>query len=86
MSKKKNIVLTGALGQDGLILSKILLKNGYNVVGIVKNINFRNWILLLKPTKQATAPSNEPCGRPMKKINKKEIIFKIVRSANILFK
>ena len=42
MSKKKNIVLTGALGQDGLILSKILLKNGYNVVGIVKNINFRN--------------------------------------------
>jgi len=42
MSKKKNIVLTGALGQDGLILSKILLKNGYNVVGIVKNKNFRN--------------------------------------------
>ena len=42
MSKKKNIVLTGALGQDGLILSKILLKNGYNVVGIVKNTNFRN--------------------------------------------
>ena len=41
MSKKKNIVLTGALGQDGLILSKILLKNGYNVVGIVKKANFR---------------------------------------------
>lgn len=41
MSKKKNIVLTGALGQDGLILSKILLKNGYNVVGIVKKTNFR---------------------------------------------
>ena len=51
-----------------------------------KKINCKNWILFLKPTKEATAPSNEPCGRPMKKINKNEIIFKIVRSANILFK
>tara|TARA_Y100000768_G_C23893159_1_gene641189 strand:- start:946 stop:1074 length:129 start_codon:yes stop_codon:yes gene_type:complete len=42
--------------------------------------------LLLKPTNEATAPSNDPCGRPIKNINKKEIIFKIVRSANILFK
>ena len=39
MLKKKNIVITGALGQDGIILSKILLKKKYNVFGIVKNIN-----------------------------------------------
>ena len=29
---------------------------------------------MLKPTKEATAPSNDPCGRPMKKISKKENI------------
>jgi GDP-D-mannose dehydratase len=39
MLKKKNIVITGALGQDGIILSKILLKKKYNVYGIVKKIN-----------------------------------------------
>ena len=33
----KKILITGALGQDGLILSKILLKNKYKVFGIVKN-------------------------------------------------
>ena len=37
--KKKNIVITGALGQDGIILSKILLKKKFNVFGIVKKIN-----------------------------------------------
>jgi len=39
MFKKKNIVITGALGQDGIILSKILLKKNYNVFGIVKKFN-----------------------------------------------
>ena len=39
MIKKKNIIITGALGQDGIILSKILLKKNYNVFGIVKRIN-----------------------------------------------
>ena len=34
----KKIIITGALGQDGFILSKILLKNKYKVFGIVKNI------------------------------------------------
>jgi len=42
MAKKKNIVITGAVGQDGLILSKLLLKKGYKVIGIVKNKNFKN--------------------------------------------
>jgi len=37
--KKRNIVITGALGQDGIILSKLLLKKKYNVIGIVKRIN-----------------------------------------------
>ena len=39
MLKKRNIVITGALGQDGIILSKLLLKKKYNVIGIVKRIN-----------------------------------------------
>ena len=34
---KKTIIITGPLGQDGLILSKILLKNKkYRVIGVVK--------------------------------------------------
>ena len=39
MFKKKNIVITGALGQDGIILSKSLLKKNYNVFGVVKKNN-----------------------------------------------
>ena len=39
MLKKRNIVITGALGQDGIILSKLLLKKKYNIIGIVKRIN-----------------------------------------------
>ena len=38
---KKSIVITGAVGQDGLILSKLLLKKGYKVFGIVKNKNLK---------------------------------------------
>jgi len=41
MSQNKNIVITGALGQDGLILSKLLLKKKFNVFGIVKKINIK---------------------------------------------
>jgi len=39
MLQNKNIVITGALGQDGIILSKLLLKKKFNVFGIVKKIN-----------------------------------------------
>ena len=35
---KKNVIITGALGQDGRILSKIFTKNKFQVIGIVKNI------------------------------------------------
>ena len=36
MKQYNNIVVTGALGQDGIILSKILIKNKFRVYGIVK--------------------------------------------------
>ena len=39
MLKKRNIVITGALGQDGIILSRLLLKKKYNVFGIIKGSN-----------------------------------------------
>ena len=35
-SAKKNIVITGALGQDGIILSKILNLKKYKVIGLIK--------------------------------------------------
>ena len=35
MNIKKTILVTGALGQDGKILSKILIKNRYKVIGLV---------------------------------------------------
>ena len=33
---KKRIIITGALGQDGKILSNILLKKNYSIIGIIK--------------------------------------------------
>jgi len=39
MYKKKNIIITGAQGQDGIILSKLLIKKKFNVIGIIKNKN-----------------------------------------------
>ena len=36
MLRKKNIIITGALGQDGVILSKLILKRNYQVFGIIK--------------------------------------------------
>ena len=38
MKKKKNVVITGALGQDGIILSKLLIKKKYNIYGVVKKL------------------------------------------------
>ncbi len=34
--KKKNIIITGAKGQDGIILSKLLIKKNYKIIGLVK--------------------------------------------------
>ena len=42
---KKNIIITGAYGQDGIILSKLLCKKNYKVIGLVrhlKKIKIRN--------------------------------------------
>ena len=39
-----------------------------------------NCILVLKPTSEATAPSKDPWGKPIKKISKNEIIFKLLSS------
>ena len=39
MKKKKNVVIIGALGQDGIILSKLLIKKKYNIYGVVKKLN-----------------------------------------------
>ena len=39
MKKNKNVVITGALGQDGIILSKLLIKKKYNIYGVVKKLN-----------------------------------------------
>ena len=36
---KENIIITGAYGQDGLILSQILKRFRFNVIGIVKKID-----------------------------------------------
>jgi len=36
MKQKDNIVVTGALGQDGIILSQILVKEKYKVYGLIK--------------------------------------------------
>ena len=33
MKKKKNVVITGALGQDGIILSKLLIKKNIIFMG-----------------------------------------------------
>ena len=33
----KNIIITGALGQDGILLSKILIKNKFKVFGVITN-------------------------------------------------
>lgn len=38
---KKKILITGALGQDGILLSNILLKNKYEVFGIIKNKRYK---------------------------------------------
>jgi len=37
-NKNKNItiIITGAMGQDGIILSKILIKKKFQVIGIIK--------------------------------------------------
>ena len=42
MINKQKVIITGAAGQDGLILSKILLKKKFNVYGIIKKKKYQN--------------------------------------------
>jgi len=35
--RKKTIIITGAHGQDGIILSKLLSKKNYNIIGLVRH-------------------------------------------------
>jgi GDPmannose 4,6-dehydratase len=44
MSESKKIVITGAAGQDGLILGLKLAKAGHQVVGIVKNTDQKKFL------------------------------------------
>lgn len=37
-NRKKNIIITGAKGQDGIILSKLLNKKNYRIIGIVREL------------------------------------------------
>ena len=39
MTNKKRIIITGALGQSGRILSKILINKGYKVYGFINKNN-----------------------------------------------
>jgi len=41
MLKKKNIIITGALGQDGVILSKLLLKKKLSSIWYNKKKQFK---------------------------------------------
>ena len=70
MLKKKTIVITGALGQDGIILSKLLLKKKYKIFGIIKkknsnkfkNITYNNLNLLnFKKTSEFLDKINPTC-------------------------
>ena len=40
----KNILIIGALGQDGKLLSKILIKKKYNIIGCIKKKKYKNKI------------------------------------------
>ncbi len=42
MVNKQKVIITGAAGQDGLILSKILLKKKFKVYGIIKKKKYKN--------------------------------------------
>tara|TARA_Y100001970_G_C14170801_1_gene824027 strand:+ start:429 stop:1337 length:909 start_codon:yes stop_codon:yes gene_type:complete len=42
--KKIKILITGAKGQDGILLSKKLVSKNYRIFGLVKNIKYKNKI------------------------------------------
>jgi len=38
----RNIIITGALGQDGKLLSEILIKKNYKIIGCIKKKKYKN--------------------------------------------
>ena len=40
----RNIIITGALGQDGKLLSEILIKKKYRIIGCIKKKNIETKI------------------------------------------
>ena len=38
----RNIIITGALGQDGKLLSEILIKKKYRIIGCIKKKKYRD--------------------------------------------
>ena len=65
--KKKNIIITGALGQDGLILSKLFLKKNFKVFGIIKKLKTNS----IKGVKYLKIPmeNSSILSKTIKKIN-----------------
>lgn len=53
MSSAKKIVVTGAAGQDGLILGLKLIAKGHQVVGIVRNVDQQNFLESYNPAIKA---------------------------------
>jgi GDPmannose 4,6-dehydratase len=53
MSESKRIVITGAAGQDGLILGLKLAKAGHQIVGIVRNADQKKFLEGYNPQIQA---------------------------------
>ena len=53
MSQLKRIVITGAAGQDGLILGLKLVKAGHQVIGIVRNAEQKRFLEGYNPSIQA---------------------------------
>ena len=64
---KKNIIITGALGQDGVILSKLSLKNNFKIFGIIKKLKKNS----VKGVKYIKIPmeSFSKLSKTIKKIN-----------------
>ena len=44
----RNIIITGALGQDGKLLSEILIKKKYNIIGCIKKKKYKDQVKIKK--------------------------------------
>ena len=80
--RKKNIIITGSLGQDGIILSKLFTKKKFKVFGIVKKSK-KNSIKGVKYIK-ISMENPSTLSKTIKKINPS--IFVHLGRANPSFK